>query len=321
MLDLSDAPVLVATSSADFTSDYVIRALNDIGTPVVRVNTDRLLEDWTINWSLDNMILASDFARVSTSDVRSVYYRRAYPPQPPASIAQQAAAFVARESRVALKELYGRLSCPWISNVETIAAAENKPLQLRLATALGLRVPTTIVTSNVQTARDFINARARVVVKPLSYGDLGSGQVVHTSVLDGWLAEYGEDIACCPHLFQDFIAKTVDVRVTVVDKAIFACRIESQSNPLYRIDMRRGLSDTNMKHTLFALDEQLKARCVQLVSSLGLRFGAIDLVEDIYGQMWFLEINPNGQWAWIEDRTGAPISAAIATALTTSNGT
>ncbi|MGH3800408.1 MAG: hypothetical protein ACRDTD_09805 [Pseudonocardiaceae bacterium] len=28
-----------------------------------------------------------------------------------------------------------------------------------------------------------------------------------------------------------------------------------------------------------------------------------------------LECNPNGQWAWIEDETGLPISSALADAL------
>jgi len=50
-----------------------------------------------------------------------------------------------------------------------------------------------------------------------------------------------------------------------------------------------------------------------------LRFSAIDLVEATDGDFWFLEANPNGQWAWIEQRTGAPVSAAIATALCSSD--
>ena len=53
------------------------------------------------------------------------------------------------------------------------------------------------------------------------------------------------------------------------------------------------------------------APAVALVDELNLRFGAIDLIRDVNGEYWFLECNPNGQWAWIENRTGLPISAAI----------
>ncbi|MNZ28723.1 hypothetical protein D3C78_459550 [compost metagenome] len=44
---------------------------------------------------------------------------------------------------------------------------------------------------------------------------------------------------------------------------------------------------------------------------LNLRYGAIDFVCDPQGNLWFLEINPNGQWAWIENLTGYPIAEAI----------
>ena len=33
------------------------------------------------------------------------------------------------------------------------------------------------------------------------------------------------------------------------------------------------------------------------------------------GPWWFLEVNPNGQWLWIEHATGLPIAAAVAAAL------
>lgn len=52
-----------------------------------------------------------------------------------------------------------------------------------------------------------------------------------------------------------------------------------------------------------------------LLDKLGLRFGALDFVVAPDGEWWFLECNPNGQWAWIEDETGMLISAALADAL------
>lgn len=52
-------------------------------------------------------------------------------------------------------------------------------------------------------------------------------------------------------------------------------------------------------------------KCINLVKDLNLRFGAIDLVCDLDGDYWFLEINPNGQWAWIENQTKLPIASSI----------
>ncbi len=53
------------------------------------------------------------------------------------------------------------------------------------------------------------------------------------------------------------------------------------------------------------------------MNRLGLRFGALDFLVTPDGEWYFLEINPNGQWAWIEQETGLPISDAIADALLT----
>lgn len=51
------------------------------------------------------------------------------------------------------------------------------------------------------------------------------------------------------------------------------------------------------------------------MARLRLRYAALGFAVDASGLWWFLEINPNGAWLWIEHATGLPITAAIATAL------
>jgi len=51
------------------------------------------------------------------------------------------------------------------------------------------------------------------------------------------------------------------------------------------------------------------------VKFLNLNFGAIDLILNEYGEYVFLEINPNGQWAWIEKLLDFNISGAIVNLL------
>jgi glutathione synthase/RimK-type ligase-like ATP-grasp enzyme len=64
------------------------------------------------------------------------------------------------------------------------------------------------------------------------------------------------------------------------------------------------------------LPPDLEQRCVQLVDRLGLCFGAIDLALTPDGRYVFFEVNPNGQYLWIELATGLPISDAICDLLT-----
>jgi hypothetical protein len=46
----------------------------------------------------------------------------------------------------------------------------------------------------------------------------------------------------------------------------------------------------------------------ELRQILRYNFASSDFVEDCDGQMWFLDLNPSGQWAWLEERYGVPLS-------------
>ncbi|MCA1693463.1 MAG: hypothetical protein LC749_01330 [Actinobacteria bacterium] len=105
-----------------------------------------------------------------------------------------------------------------------------------------------------------------------------------------------------------------ELRVTVVGDQVFACRIESQVTESTRIDWRRYDLE-NTPHVAHRLDPDIERRCVVLTRHFGLEFSAIDLIVTADGETVLLELNPNGQWAWIEELTGLPISAAIADVL------
>ncbi len=49
---------------------------------------------------------------------------------------------------------------------------------------------------------------------------------------------------------------------------------------------------------------------------VGLTFGAFDFAVDHEGAWIALEINPEGQFGWIEQETGVPVTEAIADFLT-----
>ena len=56
--------------------------------------------------------------------------------------------------------------------------------------------------------------------------------------------------------------------------------------------------------------------CIKIVKSFELRYSSIDLNKDLTGKYYFLELNPNGQWTWIEQLTGHPIRDSIIEELT-----
>jgi glutathione synthase/RimK-type ligase-like ATP-grasp enzyme len=226
---------------------------------------------------------------------------------------------MSREGRAFLRGIYESLSdVPWISPLYQILRAENKLWQLDVAKSMGLSVPDSIVTNDPIAAKGFIERNRPVVVKPLSSGMLDEQHISFTNELIDWDPSLSEEIALGPHFFQLEVVKAADVRVTVVDRVVFACRILSQSRENTRVDFRRFEEDIP-EHQIVELPQDLQDRLVSLVKNLGLRFGAIDLVEDRNGHYWFLEINPSGQWGWIEQLTGVPIADTIVSALSAEN--
>lgn len=113
-----------------------------------------------------------------------------------------------------------------------------------------------------------------------------------------------------PMIVQREIRKHCDLRVIVVGERVFAAEIHSQEFIETKLDWRRGVG-VGLRHVKHALPALIEKYCIDVTYRLGLRFSAIDLVLDVENEYWFLEANPNGQWAWLESEVGLPIAKAI----------
>jgi glutathione synthase/RimK-type ligase-like ATP-grasp enzyme len=104
-----------------------------------------------------------------------------------------------------------------------------------------------------------------------------------------------------PFILQQEIRPKLDVRVTVVDDQVFAAQLASVTRS---VDWRTLRPPGDFKAC--NLPEDVENCCVNLVEQLGLRFGAIDLAIAADGTHYFLEINPNGEWGWLQKSGGLP---------------
>jgi glutathione synthase/RimK-type ligase-like ATP-grasp enzyme len=131
------------------------------------------------------------------------------------------------------------------------------------------------------------------------------------------VGDVDESIRLTTHLLQEWIEKQYEVRLTVVDEAFLAARIDAGSNAA-AVDWRADYEA--LTYTALAdVPPSVRAGVSALMARLGLRFGTFDFIVTPDDRWIFLEINPNGQWAWIEDATGLPIAASVADALTKGN--
>src|SRR5262249_15780281 len=148
------------------------------------------------------------------------------------------------------------------------------------------------------------NCHGKVIYKTLTQGWLGLAEQkgVFTSAVKSKHLKHLDKIRQAPCLFQEHIPKAFDLRVTIIGEHVFPVEIHSQRQIASRTDFRRG-DVSRLKHVVHQLPKQIEKKCLALVRSLNLEYGAIDLIVTSEGSYVFLEINPSGQFGWIEGLT------------------
>jgi hypothetical protein len=201
----------------------------------------------------------------------------------------------------------------WLSSPQRIARAERKLTQLLLANELGFKIPDTIVTNTWSNVHEQLPQR--IIFKP-SYGmfyDRTGLKILYVSPLDNKPDALPTNGVPYPGFWQPYTSKTREWRITVAGDQSFDAAIYTDNEA--RDDWRKHQLSTNLvRFEAACFPDEQKERCFQYLGRLGIRFGCFDFIENEDG-ITFLECNANGQFGWLEDELGFPISTAIADAL------
>ncbi|MGW7366651.1 ATP-grasp ribosomal peptide maturase [Streptomyces sp. NPDC054841] len=315
MATTEERPVLVATEADDITADMVITELNRRDVPVVRFNPADIGANLTVSARFGTCpapVVGQVRTPSRTADltrVRSVYWRRpewpSFPHLPPDD-----SRFAAAQVRYGLAGTLYALDSPlWVNHPLHIAAADYKPAQLALAQQLGFTIPPTLVTNVPAEAREFIRTQGDSIFKTLRWTPYTREGVPVTGWADPVTAdEIDDSVRVTPHLFQVRVDKVADLRVLIVGRHTFAVRIDSEL-----LDWRKDYSA--LTYTVEHLPNRVDKALHAYLDRMELVSGSFDLAVDRAGNYWWLELNPNGQWGWLETETGLPMSAAFADLL------
>jgi glutathione synthase/RimK-type ligase-like ATP-grasp enzyme len=314
-------PILIVTNKQDYTADYVIIKLKEKDFDFVRFNTEEFPERVFLTWGADRLAqqtygtLTTGKRCLQLSEIMSVWFRRPLSPVPSARIIDSNARRLAsEESLAAIEGLWTLLDCHWVSRPDSLRNAENKPLQLKIASQMGFTVPSTLISNQPdEFLRFYENHSNDVVIKPLRCGSLDDGEkvkLIYTNIIERQKLDDVDLISLAPCLFQERIQKESDIRVTIFGEKLFAFEIKSQDYHSTELDWRRE-SKLPLRYVPHELPKTVYDLCIKLVKNLGLTFGAIDLARVGTDKYVFFEINPNGQWAWIEQITGVDLSKAL----------
>lgn len=318
---MSAPQVLIVSEATDATVDYLVPHLEraglswsrwDPGCVPTRSCAGMALREGA--WS-SFAVVDEDGARFDLGEVGVVWYRRPSDAHAPASTPTQSVVeFINRETIWFLANLWECLGRPIVNDPYLNLRASLKAHQLHVAHAIGFEVPPTYMGNEPDAIRQLFRAAGgSLVVKGYDPRSVrladDAERAIYTSLVDEGDLQDDAVLRACPSIWQAYVPKRVEIRVTVVGNAILAAEIHSQASDRSKHDWR--IYDLeNTPYLPHELPEPLAERCRRLVRELRLFYGAIDLVLTPDGRYVFLEINPSGQWAWIEELCGLPIAQA-----------
>lgn len=304
--------LLILTSREDLAADFLIVELIRRNMPYFRLN----VEDWAAAKFIFETDQLSTIREIKIgrrsldfTQIRSVWYRRAIHPVPSTLLPWNERVFVAGELRHLAMGLILNPDILWVNPIEKVSVGENKLFQLQLAKKLGFCTPRTIVSNDPSVLRKFVNkCEPGAICKPIFHGlffdDRDKYSIYTRRILADSIDAAGVD--ACPILLQEEVERQSDIRVTFIADQCFVAEVHGNVG---LIDWRDP--SVSARFSPSQIDESTRTKCRLMLSELGLVYGAFDFIKRPNGELVFLEINPTGEWAWLEDQLDFPMRATF----------
>lgn len=308
--------ILITSHEQDDHAIAVRHELDHLGHPVTILDTSLFPIDALLNsrfsGSASDISFQNGSGPIDLSECGAIWWRRPRQYSLAPNLDPDVFEWTYQECHEALMGSLAAVQSTWVNDPQLCNKAAHKPYQLALARRLGIPFPETLMTNDPARARDFIAANGpgmtvfkTFVATPEHWRE--------TRVVGETEMQQLDSLRHAPTIFQRRVHDAVsDLRITVIGDEIFATEIGKLPG-LYAHDYRLHMDKLNFRAV--ELDEEWQANIRRLMSALGLVYGAIDLMRRADGTMEFLEINPAGEWMFVSEQTGQPITRAMANLL------
>lgn len=305
--------ILIISSLYDFSTDLVCAQLSASGACYLRINRD---EFKTYNITLDpiNVKLSIEIKglkfQIDEESLKTIYYRA------PTFLREIFVSDITVEDQLEqtqwaafLRSLIVFNKAEWYNNPSNTYKAEIKSYQLNIASRIGFNVPDTIITNYVNSAN---YKYKKVAIKSIDTALVSTKDeegFVYTNIYP--VEELINTHYTSPFFIQEALLPKIDIRVTVIKGSVIA--IDIRGDELLDEDWRKY--KYHLTYSFISLPNEIESKCIHLLEKLNLNFGAIDLVL-VGDRYYFIEINPTGEWSWLQQSTGYKFDTLIAKHLT-----
>lgn len=318
--------ILIVTHSND--NDSIARVAETIaskGGHTIRFDTDRYPTDVRLSayygTSTDERLtLTNEAGEFDLREVTAIWHRRLnFGADLPPGLDRQLRHASLGETSAAAHGMLASLKAFRMDHLRHIRHAENKQLQLQVARELGLDTPRTLTTNDPAAAHAFAKScEGQMVTKMLSSFAIyeeGKELVVFTNPVKAEDLADLSGLSLCPATFQELLPKSLEIRTTVVGNRIMSASVDSQISARAAHDWRRDGVRMLQDWRPYQLPPEVEEKILCLMDYFSLNYSAIDIILTPDDRHVFLELNPSGEFFWLERAPGLPISDAIADLL------
>lgn len=307
---MNNIDYLIISNTKDYSTDFICHGLLERGLSYLRINRDQFLE-YDINLDIDtlNMTIVLDEKEYKIDkSLKAIYFRapvfyrtmnREY------SLDEQV--YRSQWSSF-IRNLVIYEDTKWINNPVDIYKSENKLYQLKIAKELGFKIPKSVVTNS--NSIEHINLEERYVVKSIDTAFFVDEQEMftYTNIVSGEEIQES-NLKLAPVFIQQYVYPKIDIRVTIIGETIFAVKILDENKEGINYDWRKQEKEALIYEQL-KLPYKIKSQLFNLMDKLKLNYGGVDLIKSD-GDYYFIEINPTGEWGWLNPIYDMGISDAI----------
>jgi len=321
---MSEKSILIATSSNDSHAYVPVgEALESQGYTPIIYKSDKVIqgeESFSLLVNEDGMLdITYQGVHIEPDRIGAAWYRKPgafAPPDSEIDLAKQQ--YMNNEVR----SLHGTIwplydEQKWLNSPGHIVRGEQKLRQLIVASKMGFSILNTLVTNDWDSVRELQGDDQKILAIKMIRGVLAENNQLkgmHTTPLSPQEVErLSTSTVPFPGLIQPFASKLREWRVTVVGEDVFSASIYTDFTA--KDDWRRHQTSSAVEFRSEAIDDETSEKCVRYLAAMGLGYGAFDFIETNDSELIFLECNPNGQYGWLEEDLGFPISNSIASHL------
>lgn len=309
--------VLILTHLSDSHASSVRDYLNDREVENFTVVTENLLRDYKINFSSEDSIYAisDDRIIIELNPLWNVWNRRIMIPDRNKNMPKDLQDLVIDECEKTWDGLLMAHKGKVVNRPQNHFYASSKLDQIKFALERGMCVPDTIVTNDPSDLMDFYEKHNGNICFKLQKGAVvrtsEGNKVVYTNKVTERQMKNVSLVSSHPSLFQKYIDKEFEIRIISTDKTATGIAIYSQDSEISKVDYRRYDLE-NVRYNHIELPENVKNFCYGMLTHYGLHFGAFDFIYSKDRKYFFLELNPNGQWLWLEKQSGYNLTKEVA---------